>query len=258
MNELQIKIAKQGEIITNLDTLRADLTEIAVRHKGVIVTEENLPLAKKDLAELRKVSKEIEDERKAIKKEWNKPYAAFEAEVKKALEIINEPISEIDKQVKEFETQAKSLKEQHCREIYAENIGEYEEFLPFGSVFKDSWLNVSTTDKDIIFDLSTAKTQVMADMNALKALKSEFEDEVIEAYKSSGNNLASAIQRNQQLVSAKEIAEKKVEQEIKEEPKEEVKAEPFGVFTVRPNSKEQTAQLRQFLEFSEIQFSVVY
>lgn len=257
MNELQIEIAKQGEIVTNLDALKADLTEIAERHKGVIVTEDNLPLAKKDLAELRKTVKEVEDRRKAVKKEWSKPYEAFEKQIKDILAIINTPIEEIDRQVKDFEAQEKSLKEQHCREIYEQAIGEYAEYLPFGSIFKDSWLNKSAKDTDIIADISTAKTQIMADMTAIKALQSEFEDEVIKAYKSSGNNLASAIQRNQQLISAKQIVEKKVEQEVKEEPKEEPK-NPYGIFTVRPKDEEQTKQLKQFLEFSEIQFSVVY
>lgn len=256
MNELQIQF-EQGKITTNLDVLKKELTEIASRYDGVVVTEDTVKIAKTDRAELRKVAKAVDDKRKEIKKAWNKPFADFEAEVKATLDIINAPINLIDTQIKEFEERDKSLKEQHCREIYAENIGEYEEFLPFGSVFRDDWLNRSRKDSDIVADISTAKTQIMADMTAIKALQSEFEDEVIKAYKSSGNNLASAIQRNQQLISAKQIAEKKVEQEVKEEPKEEPK-NPYGIFTVRPKDEEQTKQLKQFLEFSEIQFSVVY
>ena len=110
MNSFELQI-KEGAITTNLDSLKADLSEIAAKYEGVVVTESTVPLAKKDLAELRKVVKEIEDRRKSVKKEWNKPYVEFETEVKAALEIINKPIEVIDSQIKDFEAQRKAEKE---------------------------------------------------------------------------------------------------------------------------------------------------
>lgn len=212
MNSFELQI-KEGTITTNLDDLKTELSEIAARYEGVVVTEESVPLAKKDLAELRKVVKEIEDRRKSVKKEWNKPYADFETEVKAALEIINKPIGLIDSQIKDFEAQRKAEKEQHVRDLYAENIQGFEEYLPFTSIFDEKWLNVSTKDQDIIFDINGKVTQIKADMDAIKALDSEFEEEVIKAYKASGNQLSAAIQRNTQLISAKQLAEKKAEEE---------------------------------------------
>lgn len=274
MNNFELQITK-GSISTNLDTLKQELEEIAKNYEGVVVSEDTIPLAKKDLASLRALVKEVEDRRKAVKKEWNQPYADFEAEVKNALAIINKPIDLINEQLKEFELQRKADKEQHVREIYAENIREYEEYLPFSEIFDEKWLNVSTTDKDIIFDINAKLTQVKIDLEAIKALQSEFEDEVIKAYKESGNRLSTAIQRNTQLIIAKKMATEKAKEEvrneviaeIKEEVKEEVKAEiakeepktdAIAIFTVRPKDKDQEQQIRQFLEFSDMAFSVIY
>lgn len=212
MNDFQLTI-KEGAITTNLEALKKELTEIAERHKGVIVTEDTVPMAKKDLADLRRTAKEIDDRRKTVKKQWNAPYTAFENEVKAALEIINEPIELIDKQVKDFEAQRKADKEQHVREIYAEQIQGLDEYLPFADIFDEKWLNASTKDNDIIFDINSAVNQVKMDLEAIKALGSEFEEECIKAYKQSGNQLTAAIQRNTQLISAKELAEKKAQEE---------------------------------------------
>ena len=291
MNELEIQISKQGEISFNLESLKKELSEIADRYEGIVVSEESIPLAKKDLAELRKTAKEIEDRRKAIKKEWSKPYDAFEKEVKVALEIINKPISDIDKQIKEYESQAKAEKEQHCRELFDANVGEYAEYIEFGDVFKDAWINKSATDTEILSDISGARLKVKTDIEAIKSLGSEFETEIIDEYKKT-KELSAAIQRNTQLVSAKQLAEKKAEEEAqakieaerraKEEaerkaaeaekraeeaekkaeepvvlPFDEEPKKDYAVFTVRVQDEEQYEQVKQFCEFSEIQYSVV-
>lgn len=272
MEELQI-VAKQGEITFNLDGLKKELKEIADRYKGAVVTEKMIPVAKRDLADLRKIAKEVEDRRKAIKKEWNAPYTAFETEVKKALEIINEPIDEINKQIKDYEAQQKADKEQYCRELFDENIGDYKEYIEFSDVFRDTWLNKSTTENEIISDISGARVKVTADLDAIKALGSEFESEVIEFYKKT-KSLTDAIQRNSQLISAKQLAEKKAQEEIEKKVEEEVErrtekgieglvpkppVEYFSIFTVRVKTEELSDELEAFLRLNEItDYSIVH
>lgn len=223
MNSFELTI-KEGAISTNLETLKEELAVIAAQYEGMVVSEDTVPDAKKDLADLRKVVKEIEDRRKTVKREWEKPYKDFEAEVKAALEIINTPIELIDKQVKDFEKKKKEEKEQHIKDLYAENIQGYEEYLPFTAIFNEKWLNVSVKDQEIIFDINGAVTKVKADLEAIKALNSEFEEEITKVYKASGNQLSMAIQRNTQLISAKQIAKEKAEREAQEKIEAERKA----------------------------------
>lgn len=285
MNDIQIQ-TQQGKITSNLDVLKAELKEIADRYAGAVVTEDTVTLAKKDLAELRKVRTEVEDRRKAVKKEWNEPYTAFENEIKEALKIIDKPILEIDTQVKNFEQAEKEAKKETVRNIYEENVpDEVKPYMTFESIFDEKWLNKSVKDQEIIADLSAKSTQIRIDLDSIKALGSEIEEECLKAYKLGG--LASAIKRNSDYlavkaaaeVRAREEAERKIreEQERKAEQeaeKEEVKAEevkpekfiepedlPFGmpapVFRFEVAGGENIDKVKQFLDFSEIEYKEI-
>ena len=222
MEELKIQIAEQGQISTNLETLKAELKEIAGRYEGVLVSEDTVPLAKKDLAELRKLRTDIEDRRKAVKKQWNEPYTVFENEVKSALAIIDEPINEIDKQVKDFEKADKETKREKIKQIYKSYIpADIEPYMPFETVFDEKWLNKSTKENEIVSDLSAKATQIKVDLDAIKALKSEIEDECLKAYKDAGNSLAAAIKRNTDYLSAKAAAEVRAREEAERKVREE-------------------------------------
>lgn len=225
MNELQIQITQQGTITTNLDALKVELQEIAERYAGIVVSEDDIALAKKDLAELRKIREEVESRRKSVKKEWAKPYEQFEAEVKDALKIIDAPIIAIDKQIKDYAEKEKAQKKEKVKELYEQEIGDYREFLPLESIFDEKWLNKSVSEKDILFDLNSRKTQVITDLDSIRALGSEFEDEVIKAYKVSGNQLSAAIKRNSDLISAKQMAEQRAKEEAERKAEAEQKKE---------------------------------
>lgn len=221
MNDLQLQI-KTGEITTNLDDLKKELSEIADRYQGVIVTEDTIKVAKDDLASLRKVKDSIETRRKEIKKQWNEPYNKFEAEVKAALEVIEKPITEIDGQLKAFAKAEKEAKEKKCKEIYGEQVSdEYKPYLPFEKVFDESWLNKSTNEKTIISDINTAVTQIKIDLDGIKALNSEIEEDCLKAYKDAGNSLAAAIKRNTDYLNAKAAAEIRAREEAERKAREE-------------------------------------
>lgn len=289
MNDLQLQI-KTGEITTNLDDLKKELSEIADRYQGVVVTEDTIKVAKNDLASLRKVKDSIETRRKEIKKQWNEPYNKFESEVKAALEVIEKPITEIDGQLKAFAKAEKEAKEKKCKEIYGEQVSdEYKPYLPFEKVFDESWLNKSTNEKTIISDINTAVTQIKIDIDGIKALNSEIEEDCLKAYKDAGNSMAAAIKRNTDYLNAKaaaeirarEEAERKAreEQERKakeeaERAKQEIQEQPTVTTSEQTNEEpvafveevkgqfhiigqENIDRVKEFLDFSEIPFRYV-
>ena len=220
MNELQIDIAEQGKITTNLNDLKEELQKLADRYAGAVVSEDTVSLAKKDVAELRKIRTDIEDRRKEIKKKWNEPYTAFEEEVKSALAIIDKPIDEINKQVKAFELADKEAKKEKVKEIYKSYTpADIEPYMPFETVFDEKWLNKSTKENEIISDLSAKITQIKIDIDAIKALGSEIEDKCLEAYKTGG--MALAIQRNTDYLNAKAQAEVRAREEAERKVREE-------------------------------------
>lgn len=274
MEELTINVQEiAGSIAFELDTLKASLREMTGVYKGLVVTEDTLQGAKKDLAMLRKLSKELNDRKIAVKKSFMAPYDAFEKEVKEALAIIDEPVKLIDSQVKEFEARRKEEQKAHCIEVFNEAVGEYAEYITFDSVFKDSWLNATAKDKDIVDDVQTRVVQVKNDIQTLKALNSDIEADLLEAYKTYG--LAMAVQRNTDYMKAKQkITEDAIKEqaeleasELIEEPVEEPAEVPQATPTEENSSKDNTyvdisipvsswEDVKRFLDFSEIKYKV--
>ena len=201
--------------------MKNELSEIAKNYEGIVVGEDDVSLAKQDLARLRKLRTEIEDKRKQIKKEWNTPYLDFENKVKEALTIIDTPISEIDRQVKCFEQKEKEKKLDKIKAIYDENVpDEIKPYLSFEATFNERWLNKSVKKEEIISDLNATATQKKIDISAIQALNSEIEDECLKIYKITGS-MAAAIQRNTDYLNAKTAAEAKAREEAERKAKEE-------------------------------------
>lgn len=195
IENLEVAVScQQGIITSNLAELEENVLAIAKAYEGLEVTEENIPERKKDVATLRKVVKAIEDKRKEVKKEHMKPYTAFEAEIKAVECKIDDVINPINDSIRVFEEKAKTEKLEKVKELYAAHIpDEYKEYIPFESVMKDSWINKSTHDKDIIYDLSEKLTAVKTELSTLESIgiPEEIKDRVYGVYKLSG--LVSAV-----------------------------------------------------------------
>lgn len=225
----ELKVSQQlGVINTNLDSIKTELEKYLEDYKDYTVTQDSISADKKVLADLRKLRTSLEDARKQTKKEWEKPYKEFELKYKDVLALVDEPIVLINRQLELFDEAREAEKLEHCKEIYLESIGEYYEYLPFENVFNKKWLNATTKDRDIQYDLSEALTKVRSDLDVIQSLGSEITDELIIAYKKAGNDLKAAIQKNNDYNAAKKLAEEKVKEEtakkVEEAPVEEEKS----------------------------------
>ena len=110
-NELQVKVnQKLGVIDFNYEEMKQELSEKMEQYNDIVVTADTKTVAKKDVAELRKLKKELNDRRIKVKKEYDKPYDEFKSKVDELTGLIDEPIELIDKQVKEFEEKEKEEK----------------------------------------------------------------------------------------------------------------------------------------------------
>jgi hypothetical protein len=266
----ELKVSQQsGVITTNLETIERGLKEYLKDYEGYVVTQDSITDDKKVLADLRKLQKSLDDARKSVKKEWEKPYKEFEEKCKKVVALVDEPINLISQQLKMFDEQRALEKLEHVKEIYAEAIGDLDEYLPFEKVFNEKWLNVSTKEKDIQFDISEAKTRVISDLDILKSLNSEIEEELIKVYKANDNNLASAIQRNNQYMQDKARVQARNE-EVKTEEKKAEEERPQSEAVKELNdlvemvktvhiivSKDDLQAALNALDFSEIKYQVI-
>lgn len=217
MNELQVIVTqKPAEISFNFNEIKQGLSEQMEIYKSMEVTEEVLAERKKDVTTLRNMAKAIDDKRKEVKNSLMIPYVEFEKKAKELIEIINEPIELINKQVKEYDEKQKVAKKQKAYDYYLQKMGGQSETLEFDEVFKESWLNVNTSFKSIKSDIDTAVENRIADIETIKAMESEVEEKAMATYKAT-KRLADALKVINEYKAQKEAILEAEKRRIREE-----------------------------------------
>ena len=133
-------------------------------YKGAVYTPDTVKNAKADRAELNKLAKALDDERKRVKALYSAPYEAFEKEVKSIVNQIAECSAEIDKQVKAFEEAEKQKKMDAIREMFD---GMDFHCIPFEKVYDPKWLNATTSLASVKKDLEARLNQIDTDIAVL-------------------------------------------------------------------------------------------
>lgn len=91
------------------------VNEVVTKYKNYTVSAETLKDDRAIRALLNKLVKQIDDKRKEVKREFNKPLDEFTAWVKKASEPLNKTVASIDKSIKELEEHEKQTRSEIIR-----------------------------------------------------------------------------------------------------------------------------------------------
>ena len=258
MNVFSVQI-KQPVIITgNFDEMRAELQNMMQAYAGLEVTEDNLPERKKDVATLRKIKTAIEDKRKAVKKDYEKPFKAFEAECRKLTRIIDEQVDRINADLNTYEHKRIAEKRETIRRLYDENIGDYGEYLPLDALRRKSWDNKTCSEKEIISDIQEAVVAVKNDLQTINGMCDPWQEECKIVYMANGNSLTAALNRYKDLESAKKAAEAAVKaseqqaptdvQEVPDKPVQRPSAPSEWTFAITVRSEEDAKIVRDICE----------
>jgi hypothetical protein len=146
--------------INGLDGLKRAVTAYASRYTNIVVTDDTEHSAKDTRAKLNKLSTALDDKRKEIRREYNKPYDEFADTIKQLRAVVDQTIEPIDAGLKELTEQQRKLRKEHVLALIAEmapNFGVKAEDLPINP----KWLNKSTSKK-------TVTDGIAADMKQLK------------------------------------------------------------------------------------------
>lgn len=193
MNELTLNVRQNpGVIELNFDEIEKALDAKLAEFKGAVFTEESKPIAKAELANLRRMKKDFEDARKGVKKEWMKPYEDFEAQMKRLTEKIDEPISLIDSQLKDFERKRKEERREKIRQIYQEAVGDMAEYCGLERIYDPKWENATTTAKSIKESIAQAVENARVAVSTISGMQSDAVEKALEIYKDS-QDMAKAI-----------------------------------------------------------------
>lgn len=166
----------------NFDELKEEITKKSSDYLNLVYSDDQIKDAKQNRANLRKLVTALENKRKEIKKEIMVPYDDFASKEKELVEIINGAIENIDTQVKGYEEGLRQEKLAKVKEIYKECIGDLNRTIPFDKIFKESWLNVSTTLKSIKEEIITIREKIDGDLKIINAENSPYIYEMKEEY----------------------------------------------------------------------------
>lgn len=187
---LEVQISRNnGTIDFNFEDLKDALTGELEFYKNLVFTEDTKADAKKTVAELRKLKKQINDKRIEVKKLYMQPYTNFEAKVKELDKLINEPIAYISEQIDAFEQKRIEEKRELINEIYLELVSEREDiagYVELNRVYDSKWENASTSKKTIQEAIISYLDSVDNDIAAIKSMESEYETKALMRYKETG------------------------------------------------------------------------
>lgn len=230
-----------GSISWNFDDISNRLGIILKAYTGTIVTDDTISAAKKDVASLRGLAKDIDDRRKEVKAKCLEPYNVIDAQAKELIALIDEPIKAINAQLDAYETKRKDAVKARIDaywDMASMKLPTDVVSVAYGRIYDSRWLNATTTVKTWKDGIDSGIAQILADIDTIKSFNSEFEADMMSDYKDACNLQAAILKMNNlnaQKARVLEIERKKAEEKARIEaeakarqeiPAEPVKAEP--------------------------------
>ena len=148
--------------ISNFEDLAKSVTMLVDKYKGMVVTDDTTTEARKSQAELNAAIKQIEDFRKAIKKEYNEPYNAFKAstdKLKESLEAAKQPIKDaLDKYAEEAKRERQIMAKKDLNDIL-----EARDLKPDDVEMQDAWFGTQLSKIERLKQMAAAADGVIAE-----------------------------------------------------------------------------------------------
>ncbi|MGX9820995.1 DUF1351 domain-containing protein [Lactococcus lactis] len=182
MNEFNVTFEPAKIEVLDREKFEKQINSIAQANSNRLVTVESMADDKKTRAELRKLSKSLNDEKIRIKKEYNQPLTEFEVWFKKAVAVLDQAISQIDSGIKDIEAEQKAERKKVVHELLIELTTDTEVDSRIFESFVDDWAKASNFNDikpkkqliDSITYVIDGETQKIAEYKANKDTISNF------------------------------------------------------------------------------------
>lgn len=215
----KVNIRVTESIITsNLKEVKARLDKELEGLLDKKITKEELPKAKKSLADARKIYLEIDKKRKSIKREILKPYDNIEVEFENATESLTKYANNLKKQIEVFEKEETEKKLAKIQEIIDERLEKEpqstKDFIKKISWFEDSkWANKTISFKKITEQVDASVTQISNDLIVLSQQPDEIYGALLEEYRRNGMITNALILKDRLLAEIEQTKRMKEEAE---------------------------------------------
>lgn len=199
---------RQFQIEANFEETKAWLTENLEPLRTMAVTPESAAQAKQYRAAVRKVRDRIDESRKMAKAAALEAYSSFETKCKELTALCEEAANALDVQIKAMEEAAKQEKKGWLAAYFAQVVGDMAEWLTFDDCFNPKWLNATYPESTAQMDINAAIDRCRADLNAIRALHSEFETTLLDEYTRT-RNISAVLVKNETLGRMKAAEEER-------------------------------------------------
>mgnify|MGYP002746230487 FL=1 len=125
MQELQVKITQAQVEIIDREKFEQNINEVVTKYQNYTVTASTIKDDKQVLANLRKLDKQVSDERIRNKKILSEPADEFDKYIKQAIQPLKDIINKIDVDVKEFEAHQKMVRLDTVKAYISNKSAEY-------------------------------------------------------------------------------------------------------------------------------------
>lgn len=231
---------RQFQIEANFDETKAWLTENLEPLRTMAVTPESMSQCKQYRASIRKVRDRIDESRKLAKAAALEAYSGFEAKCKELTALCDEAANALDVQIKAMENAVKEEKRLRLMDYFAKIVGDMAEWITFDDCFNPKWLNATYAESTAQADMCAAIDRCRADLNAIRALHSEFETELLAEYRRV-RDIGAVLVKNDTLARMKAAEDERKRREA--EAAEAKKEQRFKMYAMPPEMCGQQAEV---------------
>ena len=170
--ETLVVACSPASIEANFDALEAHVRSVVADYEGAtydLTSAQALRDATHDRRYLNGLKREIDERRKAVKREYTKPLDAFERRCKQVTEIIDEAADNIKAQLDEAEAARRDRAYAALSSHYAEFADLLAPVVPYERLHEAQWLNKSFGEAKARRALEEKVSAVARDWDTLKA-----------------------------------------------------------------------------------------
>ncbi len=199
-------------ITTNYPAVKKWAESVVAQYENIVVTPDTISQARADRASLRKAQSGVSDVRKEMRAAALSTCAAEESNCKDLEAVFERGVQAMDAQIKAMEEAAKQEKKDRLAAYFAQVVGDMAEWLTFDDCFNPKWLNATYAESTAQMDICAAIDRCRADLNAIRALHSEFETTLLDEYTRT-RNISAVLVKNETLGRMKAAEEERKRKE---------------------------------------------
>lgn len=165
----------------NFEELKSELADRLTVYTGsvAIISPDALKLAKADRAKLNKVKDALKESKLSVKREYMKPYEAFEQKANELIGMVDKCAAGIDNSVKEYENAEKNEKLEKIVTFFNIAAKDLLGVLTFDRINNPRWLNATYKMAEIEAEISGTVNKLRDNIKVIQDMHLQYEQEVL-------------------------------------------------------------------------------